>query len=129
MLAPRAEQPRAAKHPQPNLASPGAFQVWQLICSGQSRHDCSGRGKGLPYFFFLITDSVRDERVFLKIRLQSFRDFIRTREWIMGIWYFGAYIFFRYFLQPLCSLPSLLIVFCDCPSLEIKSHFFRGERN
>lgn len=124
-------QGRATACCQTSTAQPGKSRRVPSVAIDllrQSRHDCSGGRKGLP-FFFLITDSVRDERVFLKIRLQSFRDFIRTREWIMGIWYFCAYISFRYFLQSLCSLPSLLIVFCDCPSLDIKSHFFRGERN
>lgn len=49
MLALRAEQLLAAKYSKLNLASPDWFQVQQLICSGQKRHDSCGRGKSLLF--------------------------------------------------------------------------------
>lgn len=88
MLSRACSQGRAAaRHSKLSLASPDWFQVQQLICSGQNRHDCFERGKRLVCSFFLTTDYMRDECVLLRIWLQSFRDFILTREWIMSIWY------------------------------------------
>lgn len=99
MLAPRAEQQLVARHSRLNLSHPDWFQEQQLIYSGQNRHDYYGREKIL---LFLITDSMWDACVPLKIWLKSFRDFRWTREWIMGVWYVGT---LRYFSQSLCSLP------------------------
>lgn len=44
MLAPRAEPQLATRHSRRNLSHADWFQEQQLVCSGQNRHDYSGRG-------------------------------------------------------------------------------------